>query len=168
MTKPDLDHILNRLKAKANGQPLPAKPASVQHLAPAAKGQALPWADVVPPETEWERAYRRAQELPKLQVNGRGLNLNQPYTYRGPVGPIQKLSTLPKEEQSPDSLRVTQAKAALDAPYRGTSQERIALHNALANAKRGRKLTHAEKHIMGKWRLAIILARLPSKGVSNG
>lgn len=161
MAKPDINHILARLKAKARGKAMPIDPSIMQHLAPAAKGRPLPWADVLPPETEFEREYRRAQELPKLQVNGRGLNLNQPYTYRGAVGPTQKLSKLPEAEQSADSLRVAQLKAQADAPYRGTPQERIALsHIRVKQATgKGKKLTHEEKRLLAKFDMAVFLAR---------
>lgn len=156
MTKPDLAKVMAELGAKSRA----SKPVPVA-LAPPTKGRALPWADVLPPETDWERAYRRSQDLPKMQVDGKGLNLNQPYAYRGAVGQVQKLSELPKEEQSPDSLRVAQRKAALDTPYRGTPQERIALsHIRVKQATgKGKKLTHEEKRLLAKFDMAVFLAR---------
>lgn len=161
MAKPGINHILARLKAKAKGEAMPIDPSIVQHLAPAAKGRPLPWADVLPPETEFEKAMRRAEALPIMRLGDRGPDYNRPYFYRGEVGPVQKLSTLPEAEQSADSLRAAQLKAQADAPYRGTPQERIALsHIRVKQATgKGKKLTHEEKRLLAKFDMAVFLAR---------
>lgn len=164
MAKPDINHILARLKAKAKGEAMPIDPSIVQHLAPPVKGQPLPWADVLPPETEFEKAMRRAEALPVMRLGDRGPDYNRPYFYRGEVGPIQKLSELPSNEQGADELKAkhkAEAQAAIDAPYRGTPQERIALsHIRVKQATgKGKKLTHEEKRLLAKFDMAVFLAR---------
>lgn len=162
MANSELEHILARIKAKKAGLPLPHKPGTVQHLAPPVQGKPLPWANVLPEKTEWERAQEL--DLPPARVNGRGFDLRKPYIFKGDVGPIQKLSELPSNEQGADELKAkhkAEAQAALDAPYRGTPQERIALsHIRVKQATgKGKKLTHEEKRLLAKFDMAVFLAR---------
>ncbi len=169
------DFIIARAKARLLGKAQPINPKIVQELAPATKPIALPMTeqlalDAAVPETEFERAFRLAQDRPKAQL-GKGINLHMPYTPRGKMGQPEPLSLLPPELRSADGLKQAlvdkakaEAQAEADAPFTSTPQQRIAYNNAKAKAARGQRLTHADKHILYKFRVALILAKRRKAG----
>jgi hypothetical protein len=165
MAKPDLNHILAMAKARLGDRPKPINPAQVHEVVPVATEPPRPLAellaDAIPPETDFEREYRRAQELPPAQAKGRGPNLRLPYTFRGEVK-VHKLSELLPDSPIPPSAQEARkqlAKAKAAEPYRGTSQERIALSHIKAKQATGQKLTKTEKKLWGKFTMAILVAR---------
>ncbi len=174
MAKADLSYILARAKASLANKPAPVNPAIVHELAPAcAPSVALPLASLIAqaaavPETEWEKALRlaTAQDKPVLRLGKDKRDLNKPYFYKGKVGEPEPLSLLPPGLRSADGLKQAKAEQAQataqaeqDAPFTGTPQQRIAYNNAKAKAARGQRLTHADKHILYKFRVALILAK---------
>lgn len=135
-----------------------AKPDLAQIVAKLAKGKpkasqaALPLAeykpprpladllrDAVPPLTEFEQALERLGEPRK------GVDPRIPWTGRGQMSAPEPLSKA-------------------DIP----TQERIKLNNALARAKAGKRLTLADRRLLGKHELARIMVRLRPKGGDYG
>lgn len=153
MAKPSLDNIVQGLLAKGRAKP----PKPLVLLAPkAAMPPATPLAELLgnplPPLTEFEQALARADVLRSLEPRARpGPDPRMPWALRGQME-VKPLSQAPKHVP------------ALTAQ----GQEKVLLHNALAKAKRGLRLTLKDRKLLGKWELARIMARVRPKGGDCG
>lgn len=141
MARLSMEEILARARDSLAGRPGAKPGAKVVQLTPTSQAQGFEemMASALPRPTEWERSVDDS------------LKRDYPTPYKQGMPKVERLSTVTHDPQG-KKLR---------------SPEKQAYHEAWAKTVRGQRLTHADKAVLAKHRMAVIMAQLKAKAKSR-
>lgn len=148
--KPTLAAILQGLKPKpkVKPEPNPMNVTFINNHKPVPRPHAEWLMDAVPPKTRFEQDMDRAlgQREAKPHTSP-GPDPRKPWSVPGGYI-VEKISEITEGPKSYDEAQARRCRTTPGQPQ-GT-QDRIRLHNAKAKAAQGKRLTRADKAVLGK------------------